>query len=76
MNIIQMLNEIAFLNDRESSARFLDEQYMKAINSAANMILEDRLDNIKKPKKYSHRVLQTMLNFPRLTIGQELPMLN
>lgn len=53
-----MLNQVAFLNDRESSARFLDDQYMKAINSAINMILEDRLDNIKKPKKYSFEAVQ------------------
>lgn len=58
MNGIQMIEQIAFLNDRESSPRFEDDAYMKAINEAIIMILEDRLDNIKKPKRYSFEQVQ------------------
>jgi len=58
MNVVQMIEGIAFLNDRESSSRFLDEAYMKAINSAITRILEDRLDNIKMPKRYSFESVQ------------------
>ncbi len=58
MNIIQMQTEVSFLVDRESSARFTDDQYMTAINSAIVSILEDRLDNIKNPKRYSFESVQ------------------
>jgi hypothetical protein len=58
MNAIQQLTAISILNDRESSARFLDEQYMYAINSAIGMTIDDRIDNIKKPKRYSFESVQ------------------
>jgi len=58
MNIVQMYFNASILNDRESSARFLDEQYMYAINAAIVMTIEDRVDNIKKPKKYSLESVQ------------------
>ena len=47
-----------FLNDRQRSARFTDSQYMKAINSAISLILEDRLFNIKTQKSYSFESVQ------------------
>lgn len=58
MNAIQILSQVAFLNDRESSPRFDDESYMKAINQAILALVEDRLDNIKKPKRYSFEQVQ------------------
>jgi hypothetical protein len=58
MNAIQQLTAISILNDREGSARFLDEQYMYAINAAIGMIIDDRTDNIKKPKRYSFESVQ------------------
>lgn len=58
MNIIQMIDQVAFLNDREKSARFLDDSYMKAINESIIMILEDRLEPIKKMKRYSFELVQ------------------
>lgn len=58
MNAIQMIEQVAFLSDRVGSARFNDDQYIKAINSAIIMILEDRLDNIKKVKRYSFEAVQ------------------
>jgi len=58
MNILQMFNLVAFFNDREQSARFPDESYIKAINSAIIKVVEDRLDNIKSPKKYSFESVQ------------------
>ncbi len=58
MNAIQQITAISILNDREGSARFNDEQYMFAINSAIGMIINDRTDNIKKPKRYSFESVQ------------------
>lgn len=58
MNIIQMFNAVSFLNDRVASARFSDDMYIRAINSAITMVMEDRLDNIKKPKRYSFEAVQ------------------
>lgn len=58
MNAIQQFIAISILNDRESSARFIDEQYMYAINAAIGMIIDDRTDNIKKPKRYSFESVQ------------------
>lgn len=58
MNIIQLMDMAGFLNDRQRSARFEDDQYMKAINSAIGLILEDRLFNIKTQKSYSFESVQ------------------
>lgn len=58
MNILQMFDLVAFYNDRESSARFTDESYIKAIISATTKIVEDRIDNIKKAKRYSFESVQ------------------
>lgn len=58
MNPIQQIVEISKLNDRVRSARFNDDQYMSAINQAIELILNDRIDNIKNPKKYSLQSVQ------------------
>lgn len=58
MNAIQQRIEIDKLNDRVKSPRFNDDQYYSAINQAIDMILNDRIDNIKNPKKYSLQSVQ------------------
>ncbi len=58
MNAIQMLDMVSFLNDRVSSPRFSDASIMQAINSSITSIVEDRLDNIKKAKRYSFEQVQ------------------
>lgn len=58
MNPIQQIVEISKLNDRVRSARFNDDQYMSAINQAIELILNDRIDNIKNPKRYSLQSIQ------------------
>jgi hypothetical protein len=58
MNAIEQKIEIDRLNDRVNSPRFPDEQYFAAINQAIEMILNDRIDNIKNPKKYSLQSVQ------------------
>lgn len=53
-----MWDQTAFLNDREQSARFPDDSYMKAINEAIVAFVEDRLEPIKKRKAYSFELTQ------------------
>ncbi len=54
------MSDIFNLIDRDSSARFSDEKVIKAINTAIDRIVEDRLDNIKVKKNYSFESIQTV----------------
>lgn len=46
------------LNDRAKSSRFVDNKYYSAINQAIQLIVNDRIDNIKQKKKYSLESVQ------------------
>jgi hypothetical protein len=62
MNIIQLRERIAFLNDRTASARFDNYQYDEAINDAINQIIKDRFDNVKQGKSYSFERVQVVID--------------
>lgn len=52
-NAIQMREAIDKLIDRVKSPRFNDNNYFTAINRATDLIVKDRVENIKKKKNYS-----------------------
>ena len=60
ISTIQLMNEIFNLIDRDGSARFSDEKVIKAINTAIDRIVEDRLGNIKIKKNYSFESIQVV----------------
>lgn len=58
MNALQMRMRIDELNDRTKSPRFTDDKYYSAINQAIQMVINDRIENIKQKKKYSVQSVQ------------------
>lgn len=62
MNAIQQREAIDKLIDRTKSPRFSDNNYYDAINQAIKLILNDRVENIKKRKKYSVQSSQRLRN--------------
>ncbi len=61
-NAIQMREAIDKLIDRTKSPRFNDNNYYEAINQSIKLILNDRVENIKKHKRYSVQSSQRLRN--------------
>lgn len=55
-----MREAIDKLIDRVKSPRFNDDNYYDAINQAITMMVDDRVENIKKQKKYSFQSTQRL----------------
>jgi hypothetical protein len=75
MNIIQLRERIAFLNDRTASARFDNYQYDEALNDAINQIIKDRYDNIKQPKGYSFERVQVVIDELNTLVNVSAPII-
>ncbi len=53
MNAIQLRVRIDQLIDRTRTARHDDAEYYNAINAASTLLVKDRLEAIRVPRKYS-----------------------
>lgn len=71
LNIIQMKERIDFYNDRSKSPRFLDSNYVDAINAAITQIFKDRTENEKKKRGYQFddSIEQVMRELFSLVVG-------